>query len=137
MSQLRGRLRWGALGLAGVLAVAGPVFALAVPKLEALAKLEPGRWQLRDPGGSAGRSICLAADPAALVQLEHEGVNCGSEVLASEAGAATVEYSCPGRGFGRTSIRVETPRLARIDTQGLADGRPFAYRVEARKVGSC
>ena len=137
MSHPRGRLRWGALGLAGFFAVAGPVYALAVPKLEALAKLEPGRWQLSDSEGAPARSICLAADPAALVQLEHEGVACGSEVLASEAGAATVEYSCPGRGFGRTSIRVETPRLARIDTQGLADGRPFAYRVEARKTGGC
>ncbi len=135
MSYLRGRLRWGALGLAGLFAVAAPVFALSVPKLEALAKLEPGRWQLRELDGPA-RSICLA-DPAALVQLEHEGVSCEKEVLASEAGAATVEYTCPGRGFGRTSIRVETPRLARIDTQGFADGRPFAYRVEARKLGAC
>jgi hypothetical protein len=135
MSYLRGRSRWGALGLAGVFAVAAPVFALAVPNLGALAKLERGRWELRDVEG-AGRSVCLA-DPAAFVQLEHEGASCAKEVLASEAGAATVEYSCPGRGFGRTSIRVETPRLARIDTQGLADGRPFAYRVEARKVGSC
>jgi hypothetical protein len=131
-----GRLRWGALGLAGAIAAAAPVFAFAVPKLEALAKLEPGRWQLRDAEGAGARSVCLA-DPAALVQLEHEGVSCGQEVLVSEAGAATVEYTCPGRGFGRTSIRVETPRLARIDTQGLADGRPFAYRVEARKLGAC
>ena len=135
MSYLRGRLRWGALGLAGLFAVAAPVLAFSVPKVEALAKLEPGRWQLREPDG-AERSICLA-DPAALMQLEHEGVTCDREVLASESGAATVEYSCPGRGFGRTSIRVETPRLARIDTQGLADGRPFAYRVEARKTGGC
>lgn len=135
MLHLRGRLRWGALGLAGLFAAAAPVFALAVPKLEALAKLEPGRWQLSEADG-ARRSICVA-DPAALVQLEHEGATCEQEVLANEAGATTVEYSCPGRGFGRTSIRVETPRLARIDTQGLADGSPFAYRVEARKVGAC
>lgn len=135
MSNSRGRLRWGALGLAGLVAVAAPVFAFTVPKLEALARLEPGRWQLREPDG-AERSICLA-DPAALFRLEHEGVACEEEVLASESGAATVEYTCSGRGFGRTSIRVETARLARIDTQGLADGRPFAYRVEARKVGAC
>lgn len=135
MSHLRGRLRWGALGLAGFFAVAAPVLAFSVPKLESLAKLEPGRWQLREADG-AGRSLCLA-DPAALVQLEHEGVSCESEVLASEDGAATVEYTCPGRGFGRTSIRVETPRLARIDTQGFANGRPFAYRAEARKIGTC
>ncbi|HYD37229.1 MAG TPA: hypothetical protein VEA60_06420 [Allosphingosinicella sp.] len=134
MSNLRGRSRWGALGLAGIAAAAAPVLALAVP--EALAKLEPGRWQLRHSDGADARSLCLA-DPAMLVQLEHHGASCGQELLASGAGAATVEYSCPGRGFGRTSIRVETPRLARIDTQGLADGRPFAYRVEARRVGAC
>lgn len=135
MSLLRGRLRWGALGLAGLAAVAAPVFAFAVPELEAFSSLEKGRWQLRDSAGEA-RSVCLA-DPTVFVQLEHEGVRCEQEILANGKGAATVQYSCPGRGFGHTSIRVETPRLARIDTQGLADGRPFSYRTEARKVGSC
>jgi hypothetical protein len=136
MSQLRGHLRRGALGLAGSLAVAAPVFALALPDLEALSRLELGRWQISDAQGGPGRSICLA-DPTAFVQLEHGGVSCGQEVLASEASVATVQYTCPGRGFGRTSIRVETPRLARIDTQGLIDGRPFSYRAEARRVGAC
>ncbi len=136
MSHLRGRLRWGALGLAGIIAVAAPVFALALPNLEALSRLERGRWQISDAQGGAARSICVG-DPALFLQLEHRGVACGQEVLASEASVATVQYTCPGRGFGHTSIRVETPRLARIDTQGLVDGRPFAYRVEARRVGSC
>jgi hypothetical protein len=136
MSQLRGRLRWRALGLAGILAGVGPVFALALPRLEALAQLEPGRWQIQESAGGPARSICLR-DPAAFVQLEHGGISCGQEVLASGAGAATVQYTCPGRGFGHTDIRFETPRLARIDTQGLVDGRPFSYRAEARKVGSC
>ncbi len=135
MSYLRGRLRWGALGLAGLLAVAAPVFALALPEVKAFSKLERGRWQLRG-SDSEPRSICLG-DPAILVQLEHEGVRCEHEILANEAGGATVQYSCPSRGYGHTSIRIETPRLARIDTQGLADGRPFSYRVEARKVGTC
>lgn len=135
MSYLRGRMRWGALGLAGFLAVAAPVFAFALPDLEALSKLEKGRWQLRDAAGES-RSICLG-DPVALVQLEHAGISCDQEILASGKGNATVQYSCPGHGYGHTSIRVETPRLARVDTQGLADGRPFSYRAEARKVGTC
>jgi hypothetical protein len=135
MSFLRGRLRWGALGLAGFTAVAAPVFAFALPDLEALSKLERGRWQLRDSAGQS-RSICLG-DPSALIQLEHEGVSCEQEILAGDKGGATVQYTCPGRGFGRTSIRIETPRVARVDTQGLVDGRPFSYRAEARKVGSC
>lgn len=135
MSYPRGRLRWGALGLAGLMAVAAPVFAFALPKLEAVAQLERGRWQLRDANGEA-RSICLG-DPVAFVQLEHEGVACAHEIVSSAKGAVTVQYTCPGRGYGHSSIRVETPRLARIDTQGLVDGRPFSYRAEARKVGSC
>lgn len=135
MSYLRGRSRWGALGLAGLLAAAAPVFAFAAPDLEIFSKLERGRWQLRDSAGES-RSICLSS-PTALVQLEHDGIGCSQEILANDKGAATVQYSCPGRGFGHTSIRLETPRLARIDTQGLLDGRPFSYRTEARKVGSC
>ncbi|HYW15291.1 MAG TPA: hypothetical protein VE891_03940 [Allosphingosinicella sp.] len=118
-----------------MLAIAAPAFALALPELKAFSQLERGRWQLRD-GSGGSRSICLA-DPIAFVQLEHKGVSCRREILSNEKGAATVQYSCPGRGFGHTSIRVETPRLARIDTQGLVDGRPFSYRSEARKVGAC
>jgi hypothetical protein len=128
-------MRRGALGLAGLLAFAAPVFAFALPDVEAFSRLERGRWQLRDSAGQP-RSICLG-DPAALVQLEHGGVGCDQEVVASDKSGATVQYSCRGRGFGHTTIRVETPRLARIDTQGLVDGRPFSYRVEARKVGTC
>jgi hypothetical protein len=135
MSYLRGRWRWGALGPAGFVAAAAPVFALAVPDSELLSQLERGKWQLRDSAGQP-RSICLG-DPAVLIQLEHEGVSCEREILSSGKSGATVQYSCPGRGFGHTSVRIETPRLARIDTQGLVDGRPFSYRAEARKVGAC
>ena len=136
MSYLRGRLRWGALGLAGFLAVAAPVFAFALPELEALSKLERGRWQLREPDGAAALDLPAAIRPPSS-SSSMTGSAASQEVLASEAGGATVQYTCPGRGFGHTSIRVETPRLARIDTQGLVDGRPFSYRVEARKVGTC
>ena len=135
MSQLRRRLRRGAIGLAGLAAVAAPVLAFALPGLEALSQLERGRWQVSDAEGRSA-SVCLG-DPLALVQIEHRGFACGQEVLTSEASGGTVHYTCPGRGFGHTSIRVETPRLARIDTQGLVDGRPFSYRAEARKVGGC
>ena len=135
MLNLRGGVRRGALGIGGLLAVAAPVFAFAVPGPESLAQLEHGRWQLRDATGEP-RWICLRG-PTAFVQLEHDGTDCEQEVVASDKAGATVQYSCPGRGYGRTSIRVETPRLVRIDTQGLADGRPFSYRAEARKVGTC
>ena len=58
-------------------------------------------------------------------------------VLSNDVKGATVHYTCPANGFGRTSVRVETPRLAKIDTQGIMGNAPFAYRAEARKVGAC
>jgi len=50
---------------------------------------------------------------------------------------ATIHYTCPGRGYGRTTIAVETSKLVRIDTQGIVDGMPFATEFEGRKIGMC
>ncbi len=136
MSYLRGRLRWGALGLAGFVAVAAPALAFAVGGLQSVMRLERGRWQIRNTETGSERSVCFG-DPVVFVQLEHRGLACRREVLANDSNAGTVQYTCPSRGFGHTSIRVETTRLAQIDTQGLIDGRPFSYRAVARRIGAC
>ena len=62
---------------------------------------------------------------------------CRRDVVAADADSVTVNYSCPGTGRGRTTIRIETPRLVQIDSQGLDHGMPFALRAEARRVGPC
>jgi hypothetical protein len=115
-----------------------PAQTLATGELPALAQLERGRWQLTNPAtpDAAADSICLG-DPILLMKLEHQGVTCSHEVVASNATGGAIHYTCPGNGFGRTSIRVETPRLAKIDTQGIASNRPFAYRLQAKRVGPC
>ena len=102
-----------------------------------LGRLEPGQWVVKPyEQGAPQRSLCVR-DPAALLQLEHGG-GCSQEVLAGESDRAIVEYGCGGnRGFGHTSIRLQTPRSATIDTQGMIDGRPFAYRAVARRSGGC
>ena len=105
------------------------------PPLSALAMLQPGLWQLKTEG-EAPRNICIA-DPYALIQLRHRANACGRLVIANEKSSATIHYSCPGAGWGRTTIRAETPRLARIDTQGIADNEPFAFTAEARRLGPC
>ena len=122
--------------LAGVVAAAVPAHGLAVGGLAAFSKLERGRWLIRDAEKGDERALCLG-DPEAFVQFAHRGARCSHDVIANGAGAATVQYSCPGRGYGHTSIRVETPKAMLIDTQGLVDGRPFAHRLEAKKIGSC
>lgn len=108
----------------------------AAPKADAIAQLQPGQWTLRDLDGGPSESICLA-DPSALLQIQHRAAPCTRMVLASDAHGATVHYTCPANGFGRTALRVQTPRVAKIDTQGIADSIPFAQRLEARRTGDC
>lgn len=126
------------VALGALIAAATPAVPQARERLPALAKLQPGLYQLRQVEGPRGatRSICLGS-PDRLIQLEHRGAPCSQVVVGNTAGEATVHYTCPAGGYGRTSIRVETPRLAQIDTQGISGNRPFAYRAEARRVGAC
>jgi hypothetical protein len=130
------RTRRSALVLAaGAFAV--PALAAAGGAITALAPLERGRWEVRDLDSGRSRPAVCLGNPAQLVQLEHRGANCPLEVLQNEKGEATAQYSCAGRGFGHTHIRVDTPRLVRIDTQGLSNGRPFSFRLEAKRAGNC
>jgi hypothetical protein len=130
--------RWGALIVAGIAVAAVPAFAVATVSVGALRQLESGRWQIRELDGAvAGTTICLG-NPKQLVQFEHRRTSgCSSQILDSGEATATVQYSCAGRGYGHSSVRVQTPRTVRIDTQGLSNGQPFSYRLEARRVGAC
>jgi hypothetical protein len=101
-----------------------------------LARLESGQWELRGPANGRIASICLG-NPILLTQPQHGAAACTRDVVAADADSMTVNYSCPGAGRGRTTIRFETPRLVQIDSQGLDHGAPFALRAEARRVGAC
>jgi hypothetical protein len=123
------------LGLAAMLT--SPALPQKRAQLNALARLEPGLWQIREIGQRAAPQAICVADPDILTQVQHRGTPCSRLVIANEPRSATVHYTCPAHGFGRTSVRVETSRLAKIDTQGILDNTPFAYRAEARRVGAC
>jgi hypothetical protein len=106
-------------------------------KVAALVGIEPGKWQIRDLDAAfVPASICIG-DPQVLVRFEHRAADCRAEVVEDGASGATVQYSCAGQGFGHSKVRVQTPRLVRVDTQGLSGGRPFSYRLEAQRTGSC
>ena len=126
-----------ALGAAIAVSVAGAATG-AANKATALSRLEPGLWQLRDLDAprAAQQSFCIA-DPILLMQLRHRTAPCTRLVIAEGEREAVVHYTCPASGYGQTALRVETPRLAQIDTQGIIDNRPFALRAEARRVGPC
>jgi hypothetical protein len=137
MNRLNGAMRRSLVAVAATLMIAAPGLTQAVGKLTALARLEPGLWQLRNLDDRRPLpSICIG-DPNLLMQVQHRNSPCSRLVIANGPGGATVQYTCPAGGFGRTSIRVETPRLAQIDTQGIVDNTPFGYRAEARRIGAC
>ena len=123
---------------AALVAATSPAPTQDRSKLSAISVLEPGRWELREIGATSGKSsaICVT-DPRILTQVQHRDSPCSRIVISNEGRRTTVHYTCPAGDFGRTSIRVDNPRLAVIDTQGIDRGMPFEYRLEARRAGSC
>ena len=84
----------------------------------------------------ASRSVCIG-DPRVLLQIRHPVAPCNRFVVANDRYRAVVSYSCASAGNGLTTVRVETPRLAQIETQGVVNGSPFDLTIEARRTGEC
>lgn len=129
-------LRAAAIIAAGLGAGAVPALGDR-PTLGMLDRLEGGRWELRvrEPGGET-QQLCVQ-DGQRLIQWRHPGNSCNSLVVRDAANEVTVQYTCPGRGYGRTHIRLETDRLIQIESQGIAGGLPFAFTMEGRRLGNC
>ncbi|MGC4252767.1 MAG: hypothetical protein QM605_15195 [Sphingobium sp.] len=116
---------------------AGPL-AANPQRLAALGTVQPGEWELRslDKEDGGKRRMCVR-DPDQLLQTEHARNQCRFFVVKDELAAASVTYDCAQAGGGRTDLRVETPRLMQIRSQGVANGAPFSRALEARRIGDC
>jgi len=126
--------RFLAIGAAGV-GVALLLGAAARPA--ALAQAAPGLWEVTGvPAMKAPIRQCFG-DLLALAQFEHRNESCSRRVIRDAASSTTVEYNCPGGGFGRSEIGLITPRSLRIETQGISGGLPFHYVIQARRMGDC
>lgn len=132
---MNSRLRLAVTVAAALAAFATPVMGQR-PALAMLSQLDAGRWELRNREGGPVERICLP-DTRRLIQLRHPSAACDRLVVDDAATEITVQYTCRGRGYGRTHIRRENSRLVQIDTQGIADGLPFAFAAEARRIGDC
>ncbi|MDR6847455.1 MAG: DUF3617 domain-containing protein [Sphingomonas sp.] len=120
--------------MVGGLIAAAPT---AGPTLTAVARIEPGQWQIKELGtDSAARTLCIA-DPTVLIQYGHSAGQCQRFIIDNEPDLATVHYTCPGNGHGRTTFKISTPRAFNLDTQGIVSGAPFDYHYEARRIGAC
>lgn len=106
-------------------------------RLELFHRIEPGHWQLHSGDGELPTPDMCLPSPRRLIQLRHPQLFCSNLVLTDQPDELTVQYTCPGRGYGRTTIRRETPSLIQIQTQGIAEGRPFDFSAEGRRVGDC
>lgn len=125
-----------------VVTLATALFALAVPasaqapELAMLDNLTRGSWDLRMRGDGASRSICVR-NGRELIQLQHRQSGCARFVVQDDPNEVTVQYTCRGDGYGRTTIRREGNGLVQIRSQGIQGGTPFSVQGEARHVGPC
>ena len=128
MTRIRPLALIGAVGALALIAAAQP---------SALSQTQPGLWEISGaPGASSPVRQCVA-EVAALARFEHRAKNCTAKVLKDGNGSVAIDYSCGGAGFGHSQIDVITPRSLRISTQGISDGLPFNYVLQARRVDDC
>ncbi len=136
MVRQNGRKRLGIAAMIGTLGFAAwPVQAQA-PEMRMLDNLSKGSWNLRIRDDGTNRSVCLR-DGRELIQLQHRDRGCSRFVVDDSANAVTVQYTCRGNGYGRTTIRRESNELVQVQTQGIHNGTPFSYSAEGRYAGGC
>ncbi len=135
MRSITTKLRLSAAALAGVVAMAVPLSAQS-DSLAMLDGLSKGEWTLSFRGDIPSRKICLETGRE-LIQIQHEANGCNRYVVEDGNAEVTVQYTCPGEGYGRTNIRRESGSLVQIESQGFAGGLPFQISAEARRTGSC
>ncbi len=128
--------RNGLIGVALVIAAGAVPLAAQSDGLAMLAGLSKGEWTITPRSGAASRKICVRSGRE-LIQLRHSQPNCSRFVVEDGASEVTVQYTCPGNGYGRTNIRRETGSLVQLESQGISDGLPFQVTAEARRTGSC
>lgn len=124
-------------GLFALLAFAGPTLAAQRPSLAMLDLLQPGQWEVRDRDLAGGRSRICIESGRRLIQIRHMREACRSFTVQDTSDTVTVHYTCPGNGYGQTSVRFESAQLVQLETQGIAQGLPFNLRAEVRRVGAC
>jgi len=124
-----------ALFIGVFMGVAAPLLAQSTG-LDIFEGLTKGEWTVKYRDGSTVTKLCVKTGEE-LIQIKHNQGDCTRFVVEDSASKVTVQYTCPGDGYGRTDIRRETADLVQIQSQGIASGLPFELAAEARRTGSC
>ncbi len=131
-----GKMIVGAVLLASVFGAAGKVVIAQEVGLPMLASLERGEWTVRYRDGREAGKVCLKTGYE-LVQLQHGQAKCNRFVVDDSPVSVTVQYTCRGNGYGRTSLRRETASLVQLESRGISGGQPFEFQAEVRRTGAC
>ena len=125
--------------LAFALAAGAAAFALigATQLPSGLAQAQPGLWEISGLPGTAAPVRQCVVDLAQLARFEHPARNCSLRIVRDTGITGEVDYTCGPAGFGHSQVTLLTPRALRIATQGISDGLPFNYVLQARRVGDC
>ncbi len=132
--------RIGLMALGSI--AAGALAGFALPALAQgngltmLGTLAKGEWTIKFRDGSPDRKICVRGGQE-LIQLRHRETGCNQFVVEDGVAKVTVQYTCQGNGYARTSIRRETPALVQLESQGIQGGMPFQFLAEGRRTGPC
>lgn len=132
-----GQDRWRRPAIMIGLGLAAAMPAAAQPVLGMLSRLDTGKWELRPRDGSGRVESLCVSEGYRLIQLRHPAIRCDRYIVDDQPNDVTVQYTCRGKGYGRTRIRRENSQLVQIETQGIADGQPFSVVAEGRRVGDC
>jgi hypothetical protein len=124
----------GAAASAGLL-LSAPVLAQG-EELAMLGTLTKGEWTIKQRGGGPDRKICVRTG-SELIQIVHREGGCSQYVVEDGATRVTVQYTCPGNGYARTSVRKENGTLVQLESQGIHGGMPFEITAEGRRTGTC
>ena len=129
------KVRRGLVAVVLLCAAAFPVSAQA-PELAMLDALAKGSWEFRARQGQAPGAVCVRSGRE-LIQIRHRQTGCSQFLVDDQPNVVTVQYTCRGDGYGRTTIRREDSRLVQIRSQGMQGGMPFTFEGEARQTGPC
>ena len=132
----RSLARWSMAGAAAIAAHALVPASAQAPELRMLDRIDRGAWELRLRSEDGDRRVCVRTGQE-FIQLRHRQPACDRFVVQDETNEVTVQYTCRGNGYGRTTIRREGSDIVQIRSQGIHGGKPFSLSGEARRVGSC
>lgn len=128
--------RYQLVACAAALVAAGIPVAAHELELTMLSALNRGGWIVNDRNNQAERKMCIRTGRE-FIQMQHAMDSCDQFVLRDEADEVSVQYTCRGKGYGRTTIRREGRDLVQIQSSGIAAGKPFSMAAEARYSGRC